>query len=253
MLFSSVSQAGHARACASRLSCAGAVAAFVVVQAFSFSAAATTLETPVGALSGSFAWTTQSQSSAIPNFTSVVSKDQELTADLLTAGPSGWSYTATLDDRFYYGNGGYENGGSYTGWGSIKLDQIPDLEPLAGLVEQGLTITIEGTYSTTGLGSFWLNPREGFLKHDGYYTGQGSFTLTRQFSALELSSDTLLDWVALYPYEQLSGGGARSSTVQIDLTKLTVSQVVTAVPEPSSALLGVLGGLGLLLAVRRVR
>lgn len=219
-------------------------------------AAAASVSTALGEVQGDLA---VSVISAITNvhsgYPSPTNLVWELGADQVKADQDAWTYDANLNQQFSYG-GGYQFGGNYSAFGKLALTQVPTLVPAAGLTAGDVTVTITGRYQTTGSGGFWLNPSAGYLKSDGYFSGVGDFTYSTTLGELAMNSQAstdVLNWTALFPYVQTQAGGAQTSTVSIQLTTLTLSQSVSAVPEPASAWLGALGVCAVSLAIRRSR
>lgn len=218
-------------------------------------AAAASVSTALGEVQGDLAVSVISITSVQSGYPSPTDLVWELGADQVKADQDAWTYDANLNQQFSYG-GGYQSGGNYSAFGKLALTQVPTLAPTAGLTVGDVTVTITGRYQTTGNGGFWLNPSAGYLKSDGYFSGVGDFTYSTTLSELAMNSQASIDvlnWTALFPYVQTQAGGAQTSTVSIQLTTLTLSQSVSAVPEPASVWLGTLGMFGVGLAVRRSR
>lgn len=218
-------------------------------------AAAASVSTALGEVQGDLAVSVISIKGVQSDYPSPTDLVWELGADQVKADQDAWTYDANLDQQFSYG-GGYQSGGNYSAFGKLALTQVPTLAPTAGLTVGDVTVTITGRYQTTGNGGFWLNPSAGYLKSDGYFSGVGDFTYSTTLGELAMNSQASIDvlnWTALFPYVQTQAGGAQTSTVSIQLTTLTLSQSVSAVPEPASAWLGALGVCAVSLVVRRSR
>lgn len=216
-------------------------------------AAAASVSTVLGDVQGDLAVGITSKTSVNGFYEAPVNRVWELSAEQVKVDQGGWVYEADLNQQFSYG-AGYEYGGNYSAYGKLELLELPILAPVAGLTVGDVAVTITGRYQTTGNGGFWLNPSAGYLQSDGYFSGIGDFTYSTTLSKLAanpMAPKVLLNWSALFPYGATPGGGAQTSTVGIELLTLTLSQSVSAVPEPASVWLGALGVVGVGGAVRR--
>jgi hypothetical protein len=131
---------------------------------------------------------------------------------------------------------------AYTIGGSVSLTRLPTFAPASGLQAGDISVTIEGNYTTQHDAFIMFNPD--FTTPGGYPSvkGSGSFAFTKSLAEIQANDDVIVNWTGSY---------AGSSSAIINVTSIKLSQAVTAVPEPSSALLMALGLAGLGLFARR--
>lgn len=196
------------------------------------------VSTPIGDITGAVTLTTWLGAGGLPPVeTTILAVSDNVVAD-----GSGWVLSAPLRLEDAYPGPSYSS--TYSLGGGVSLSGLPDFVAASGRQAGDISVTIEGTYATTNHGFVMFNPD--FSRPDGYtaVSGNGAFSFTWSGEQLANRSNTLVSWAGSY---------AGSSSVVIQVTGLKLSQAVSAVPEPASAALMVIGLMGVGVFTRRVR
>ncbi|RZI85613.1 MAG: PEP-CTERM sorting domain-containing protein [Rubrivivax sp.] len=146
-------------------------------------------------------------------------------------------------------------GGS--GHSESPMDQFGALDLTAtaapGLKIDSVTMRLQGAVTITGPATLTLSGY--FGDGSASFSGNGTHIIdyTTTMSAQDMASGAFptVFWSGNVPYGQGPNGTASVfSMMELSFNKLTISASVSAVPEPSTLVLGALAGLGLALGVR---